>query len=108
VQNFAQRERNEILSIMQLSRAFGCEPIRAQAALDNKVETPKVCNHHMAVDENAEIDILEWIDVQAEKSNPVTLLNLRHYCEIKYSISNREIFQAEHGLIRGLYVTEMI
>jgi hypothetical protein len=28
VQNFAQREGNQKLSIMQLSRAFGCQPTR--------------------------------------------------------------------------------
>jgi hypothetical protein len=59
VQNFAQREGNQALSIMQLSRAFGCQPIRVRATLDNGLEAPKVRDRHMAVDENSEAEILE-------------------------------------------------
>jgi hypothetical protein len=87
VHNFAQREGNQILSIMQLSRTFECQPTRVKAALDNRLEAPKVCDRHIAVDENSEAAILEWIDAQAEKCNPVTRTDLRHYYEVKYFIS---------------------
>jgi hypothetical protein len=87
VQNFAQREGNQTLSIIQLSRAFGYQPIRVKVTLDNRLEAPKVRDRHMAIDENSEAEILEWIDIQKEKCNPVTHTDLRHYCEVKYSIS---------------------
>jgi hypothetical protein len=87
LQNFAQREGNQALSIMQLSRAFRCQPIRVKAALDNRLEAPKVRGRHMAIDENSKAEILEWIDAQAEKCNPVTRTDIRHYCEVKCFIS---------------------
>jgi hypothetical protein len=62
VQNFAQRESNQKLSIMQFSRAFGYQPIRVKAPLNNRFEARKVRGRHMAIDENSEIEILEWID----------------------------------------------
>jgi hypothetical protein len=40
-----------------------------------------------ATDENSEAEILEWTDAQAEKCNPITYTDIRHYCEVKYSIS---------------------
>jgi hypothetical protein len=69
VQNFAQREDNQTLSIMQLSRAFGYQPTRVKATLDNGLEAPKVRGRHMAVDENSEAENLEWIDAQSKKCN---------------------------------------
>jgi hypothetical protein len=71
---------------MQLSRSFGCQPTRVKAALDNRAKAPKVRRCHMAVDENPEAEILEWIDARAEKCNPVTRTDLQHYCEVKYPI----------------------
>jgi hypothetical protein len=59
VQNFAQREGNQALSIMQLSRAFGCQSIRVRATLDNGLEVRKVRGRYMAIDENSEAEILE-------------------------------------------------
>jgi hypothetical protein len=87
VQNFAQREGNQTLSIMQVSSAFGYQPIRVKAALNNRLEEPKVRDRHMAIDKNSEVEILEWINIQIEKCNPVTHTDLRHYCEVKYSTS---------------------
>jgi hypothetical protein len=40
----------------------------------------------MGVDGNSEAELLEWIDAQAEKCNPVTRTDLRHYCQVKDSI----------------------
>jgi hypothetical protein len=41
----------------------------------------------MAIDENSEIENSEWIDAQTKKCSPITRTDLRHYCEVKYSIS---------------------
>jgi hypothetical protein len=87
VHNCAQREGNQALSIMQLSGTFRFQPIRVKIALDNKLEASKARDHSLAVDENSEAKFLEWIDVQAEKCNPVTRIDIRHYCEVKHSIS---------------------
>jgi hypothetical protein len=72
---------------MQLSRVSECQPTRIKAALDNRLEALKVRGRHMAVDENSEAEILEWINAQAEKCNPITRTDLWHYCEVKYFIS---------------------
>jgi hypothetical protein len=58
-----------------------------KAALDNKLEEPKVRDRHMAVDEISEAEISEWIDAQAEKCNSVTRIDLRNDRESVYSIS---------------------
>jgi hypothetical protein len=55
--------------------------------LDNGFGALKVRDRHMTVDENSEAEILEWIDAQTEKYSPVTPTDLRHYYEVKYSIS---------------------
>jgi hypothetical protein len=86
VWNCAQRKGNQTLSIMQLSRAFGCQPTRVKAALDNELEASRVRGRHMAIDENLESEILEWIEAQVEKCNPITRTELRHYCKVKYYI----------------------
>jgi hypothetical protein len=51
VYNFAQREDNQTLSIMQFSRASGYQSTRVKTALDNGLEALKVRDRHMAVDE---------------------------------------------------------
>jgi hypothetical protein len=87
VQNFAQREDNQTLLIVQFFRAFEYQPIRVKAMLDNRLEMPKVRVRHIEIDENSEAGILEWIDVQAKKCNQITRTDLQHYCQVKYSIS---------------------
>jgi hypothetical protein len=39
----------------------------------------------MPVDENSEVEILEWIDPHAEMCNTVTRADVWHYYEVKYS-----------------------
>jgi hypothetical protein len=87
VKNFSQREANQMLSINQLSRAFGCPPSRVKAALANGLEPPKVRGCHLAINESSETGILEWIEAQIEKCDPVTRTDLRRYCQTKYSVS---------------------
>jgi hypothetical protein len=86
LQNIAQREGNEKLSIIQISTAFGSQSIRVKAPLDDRLEAPTVRDRHIAVDQNSEAEILEWIDAQPEKCNPVIRTGLQYYYEIKYSI----------------------
>jgi hypothetical protein len=52
--------------------------------LANRLEELKVCDYHLAVDEDSEKEILEWIEAQAEKCKPIAHTGLRHYCEAKY------------------------
>jgi hypothetical protein len=79
-QNFFQREAIQTLSINRLSREFGCPPSRVKEALANGLEPPKVRGCHFAIDEDSEVGILEWIETQAEKCDPVTRTDIRHYC----------------------------
>jgi hypothetical protein len=53
--------------------------------LANGLEEPKVRGRHLAIDEDSEGEILEWIEAQAEKCKSVTRTDIQHYCEAKYS-----------------------
>jgi hypothetical protein len=53
--------------------------------LANGLEQPKVRGRHLAVDEDSEGEILEWIEAQIEKCKPVTRTDIWHYCETKCS-----------------------
>jgi hypothetical protein len=72
VHNCAQREGNEKLSIMQLSSTFGRRRIRVKAAGNKVLEPPKGRRCHVAVDENTEANVLDWINAQAAKCNRIT------------------------------------
>jgi hypothetical protein len=54
--------------------------------LANGLEPPKVRGHHSAFDEGSEAEILQWIEDQAQKCNPITRTDLCHHCQAKYSI----------------------
>jgi hypothetical protein len=88
-------------SINQISNAFGRSPFRVKAALANGLEPPKVRGRHSAIDEGSEADILQWIEAQAQKCNPVTQTDLRHHCQAIIPFPS-----AEDGLILSFYVTE--
>jgi AraC-like DNA-binding protein len=85
VAHFAREITGQELSIGQLARAFGHYPTHVKDALANEFEEPKRHDRHMAFDDDSEGEILTWIEAEAEKSRPVTLTELRHYCEPKYS-----------------------
>jgi hypothetical protein len=56
-------------------------------ALANGLEPPKIRGRHFAIDEGSEAGILEWIEAQAEKCDPLTEKDLCSYCQAKYSVS---------------------
>jgi hypothetical protein len=87
VYDFTQRNGDRVLSVRQFSRAFGCDAGRVKAALANGLNESKVSDCHFAFDDDSEIEILEWIQSQAEKYESVTRTDIRHYCEAKYSRS---------------------
>jgi hypothetical protein len=64
---------------------------------------PKVCDHHFAFDDDSENKMLEWIQSQAEKSEPVTRTNLRHYCK-----PNIPVPFLDDGLILSFYAIEIV
>jgi hypothetical protein len=87
VARFARETIGQELSISQLARTFGCHSIRVKSALANEFEEPKRRGRDMLFDDDSEGEILPWIEVEAEKSKPVTHTKLRQYCEAKYSRS---------------------
>jgi hypothetical protein len=87
VHDFALRNGNPELSPRQLSRAFGCSLTRVKSALDNGLNDLKVRGCHFAFDDDSEVQILDWIQSQAEKLAPVTRTDLKHYCQATYSRS---------------------
>jgi hypothetical protein len=76
VHEFALRNGDEKLSVRQLLKGFGCDGGRVKAALDNELNDPKVRGRHFALDDDSEIEILEWIQTQAEKYAPITRTDL--------------------------------
>jgi hypothetical protein len=58
VDDFAQRNGNQELSVSQFSRAFGCRQVRVKTTLANRLEEPKVRDRHLAVDEDSKREIL--------------------------------------------------
>jgi hypothetical protein len=87
VQNFSGRQTNHTLSINRLSKAFGCSPSDVKAALANGLEPPKVRGRQLAIGQGSEAEILEWIEVQAEKCNPATRTDFCQHCQAKYSVA---------------------
>jgi hypothetical protein len=77
VQNFSPREANQKLPINHLSRAFRCPPSRVKTVLANWLEPTKVRGRHLAIDEGLEAGILEWIEAQTGKCDPITRTHLR-------------------------------
>jgi hypothetical protein len=87
VHDFAQRNSNRVLSVRQLSRAFGYDAGRVKTVLANGLNELKVRDRRFTFDDDSEIEILECIQNQTEKYEPVTRTDLWHYCEAKYSRS---------------------
>jgi hypothetical protein len=87
VAHFARKITGQELLVSQLARAFGCHPIRVKVALANEFDETKSRGRYMAFDEDSEGEILAWIETKAEKSRPMTRMELRNYCEAKYSRS---------------------
>jgi hypothetical protein len=66
VHDFALRNDDQGLPVHQLSRAFGHDGGRVKAALDNGLNDRKVRDRHFTWDDDSEIEILEWVQTQAE------------------------------------------
>jgi hypothetical protein len=87
VNEFTQRNDGHFLSLRQLSRVFECDAARVNAALKNGLDDPQSRGRHSALDDASEIEILEWIQKQAEKFNPITRTDLLYYFQANYSCS---------------------
>jgi hypothetical protein len=85
VQKFSEREANHTLSTNQLSNAFGYSLFCVNAALANRLDQPKVRERHPGIDEDSKAEILEWIEMQAEKWNQATRTDVRQHYQAKYS-----------------------
>jgi hypothetical protein len=80
VHEFAQRNDGHALALRQFSRAFEYDAVRVKAALKNGLDDPQGRGHHSVLDDASEIEILEWIQKQAENFNLITQIDLLHYC----------------------------
>jgi hypothetical protein len=67
VNKFAQRNDGHGLSLRQLPRAFEYDIVRVNTALKNGLDDPQDRGRYSAVDDASEIEILQWIQKQAEK-----------------------------------------
>jgi hypothetical protein len=78
--------------VNQLARAFERHPARFKAALANGFEEPKSRDRHSAFNDDSEDEILTWIEVQIEKSRPMTRTDLRAMIfRLQFPITQREI-----------------
>jgi hypothetical protein len=87
VHDFAKWNGDRVLSVHQFSRVFGCDAGRVKAALANGLNEPKLRGRHFAFSDDSETEILEYLQSQPEKYEPITRTDLRHSCEAKYSRS---------------------
>jgi hypothetical protein len=87
VNEFARRNDGHALSMRQLSRTFECDAVRVKAALKNGLDDPQGSDRHHAFDDASEIEILEWIQKQAEKFNLVVRTDILHDCQAQCSCS---------------------
>jgi hypothetical protein len=70
----------DTLSLRQLSRAFECDSTRVKAALKNGLDDSQGDDLHSAFGDGSEIEILEWVQNQAEIFNLITRTDILHYC----------------------------
>jgi hypothetical protein len=75
------------LSVCQLSRAFGCDGGRVEAILHNGSNDSKAHDRHFVFNDDSEIEILEWVQTQAEKYAPITRTEVQPDWKVKYSRS---------------------
>jgi hypothetical protein len=101
VQNFSELEAKRTLSVNQFSNAFGCSASCVKRALANGQEAPKVRGRHSAIDDGSEADILQWIEAQAQKYNPVMRTGRRHHYQAQYPV-----LISRGWSIRSFYATE--
>jgi hypothetical protein len=74
--------------VSQLSRIFRCDVARERKEpLATGLKDPKICGRHLAFDEDSEGGILESIEAEVKRCEPVIGTDFRHYCEAKYSYS---------------------
>jgi hypothetical protein len=72
VKDIAESRDNIPVSINALMRAFDCPPSRVQAALAHGVDDPGQWGKHIAIDQDCEQHILDWIRQNAGKETPIT------------------------------------
>jgi hypothetical protein len=53
----------------------------------NKNNVEQILSSVFVFDDDSQIEILEWVQIQAKKYAPITRTDLPHSCEIKYSRS---------------------
>jgi hypothetical protein len=73
------------LSAHQCSPAFGCDDARINAILANRLDDSEICGRYWAFNRDSKGEILELIEAQVEKCQPITPTDLWEYCEAKDS-----------------------
>jgi hypothetical protein len=87
VNEFAQRKNGHALSLRQLPTEFEYDAAKVKASLTNGLDDSQGRGRHSVLDDVSEIEILEWIQRQIEKFNPIRRTDLLHDCQSKYSYS---------------------
>jgi hypothetical protein len=84
------------VSINALTRVFECPRSRIQAALAHGLDEPGQRGKPIALDEDREQQILDWIQQNAEENTPVTRGEGMCYCTSQFKI------KSTRGLVNSL------
>jgi hypothetical protein len=75
-----------LTSLKESDRSFSCSPLTIRAVLNDGWDAPKPRGRHSVMSSDAEFDVLNWIQNNWEKTNPVPRTDIRHYCKTRFVI----------------------
>jgi hypothetical protein len=87
VKDIAELGYNIPVSINALTRSFDCPRSHVQAALAHWLDDRGQRRKHIAIDEDREEQILDWIQQNVEEDTPLTREEIRNYCTAQFKIN---------------------
>jgi hypothetical protein len=88
VKDIAESRENIPVSINALTRAFGCPRSRVQAVLARGLNEPGQRGKHLALDQDREQQILDWIQQNAGEDTAITRGEIMDYCTSQFKITS--------------------
>jgi hypothetical protein len=87
VHNISEEQFHLPISINTLTKAFECPRIRVTSALESDLEPPGNRGKHPAFDHDRELQILDWIQENAEHSMTFTKTKITDYCTRQFQVT---------------------
>jgi hypothetical protein len=86
VHDFLESRLRIPVSIGALAAGFGCAPGRVKKALAHGLEPPETRGRHLALSDEVEQELVNWIKANAAKSRAVTPRDLREHVTTQHSL----------------------